>query len=27
MWPGGGAPAVRREQAGYAVKLVAKDVG
>jgi len=27
MWPGGGAPAVRRDQAGYAVKLVAKDVG
>jgi cytochrome c-type biogenesis protein CcmF len=27
MWPGGGAPAVRRQQAGYAVKLVAKDVG
>ena len=27
MWPGGGAPAVRRAQAGYAVKLVAKDVG
>jgi cytochrome c-type biogenesis protein CcmF len=25
MWPGGGAPAVRRQQAGYAVKLVAKD--
>ncbi len=27
MWPGGGAPAVRRAQAGYAVKLVAKAVG
>jgi cytochrome c-type biogenesis protein CcmF len=27
MWPGGGAPAVRRDQAGYAVKLVAKNVG
>jgi cytochrome c-type biogenesis protein CcmF len=25
MWPGGGAPTVRRQQAGYAVKLVAKD--
>jgi cytochrome c-type biogenesis protein CcmF len=25
MWPGGGAPAVRRAQAGYAVKLVAKE--
>ncbi len=24
MWPGGSAPAVRRAQAGYAVKLVAK---
>jgi cytochrome c-type biogenesis protein CcmF len=24
MWPGGGPPAVRRTQAGYAVKLVAK---
>jgi cytochrome c-type biogenesis protein CcmF len=27
MWPGGGAPAVRRAQAGYAVKLVANDAG
>ena len=27
MWPGGGTPAVRRAQAGYAVKLVANDVG
>jgi cytochrome c-type biogenesis protein CcmF len=25
MWPGGGAVAVRREQAGYAVKLVAEQ--
>lgn len=25
MWPGGGAPAVRRTEAGYAVKLVAKE--
>jgi cytochrome c-type biogenesis protein CcmF len=24
MWPGGGAPAVRRDQAGYAVKLVSE---
>jgi cytochrome c-type biogenesis protein CcmF len=24
MWPGGGSPAVRRTEAGYAVKLVAK---
>jgi cytochrome c-type biogenesis protein CcmF len=24
MWPGGGAPAVKRDQAGYAVKLVAE---
>jgi cytochrome c-type biogenesis protein CcmF len=27
MWPGGGALAVRRAQAGYAVKLVAEDAG
>jgi cytochrome c-type biogenesis protein CcmF len=25
MWPGGGAPTVRRQQAGYTVKLVGKD--
>ena len=24
MWPGGGVPAARRTQAGYAVKLVAE---
>jgi cytochrome c-type biogenesis protein CcmF len=27
MWPGGGAIAVRRAQAGYAVKLVGKNAG
>jgi len=25
MWPGGGAPAVKRAQAGYVVKLVGKQ--
>ena len=25
MWPGGGSVSVRRAQAGYAVKLVAKE--
>jgi len=25
MWPGGGSPAVKRVQAGYAVRLVGKQ--
>jgi hypothetical protein len=24
MWPGGGSPALKRSEAGYAVKLVAE---
>ena len=25
MWPGGGSPAVKRTQAGYAVRLLAEE--